>query len=111
VDTLLEDRLGLIELELGLEVVQVVGVAAAVGTATGVGEVELLIDNLLASSAPVTLAAAVLLSLLRVDTLEAVLGKELGDIVLRENCALGKTSMVFLVELVRSSHVDGSLRN
>jgi hypothetical protein len=53
---------------------------------------------------PIALAAAILLRLLGVDTLEAMLGKELGNSLLREDGALGKTSMVFVVELMRTSH-------
>jgi hypothetical protein len=53
VDTLLEDGLGLIELELGLEVMEMVGVAAAVGAATSVGKLELLIDDLLTGTSPI----------------------------------------------------------
>lgn len=49
---LLKDGLRLVDLELGLEVVEVVGVAAAVGSTAGVGEFELLVDNLLARRAP-----------------------------------------------------------
>ena len=44
-DALLKDGFGLIELELRLEVIEVVRVAAAVGTSTGIGKVEVLIDN------------------------------------------------------------------
>ena len=52
VEALLEDGLRLVDLELGLEVMEVVGVAAAVGAATSVGELELLVDDLLARRAP-----------------------------------------------------------
>lgn len=52
VEGLLEDGLGLVDLELGLEVAQVCRVATAVGAATGVGEVEFLVEHLLANFAP-----------------------------------------------------------
>ncbi len=52
VDALLKDGLRFVELELGLEVPEVVGVAAAVGAATGIGEVEGLVDNLLKGTTP-----------------------------------------------------------
>jgi hypothetical protein len=104
VDTLLEDGLGLIELKLGLEVMKMIRVAAAVGAATSVGELELLVDDLLTGTSPVTLAATVLLGLLGINTIEAVLGKELGNILLRKNSTLGDAGVVFVVELVRSSH-------
>lgn len=51
--TLLKDRLGLVELELGLEVVEVVREAAAVGTTSSVAEVEWFIDHFFASVAPI----------------------------------------------------------
>jgi hypothetical protein len=57
-----------------------------------------------AGGLPVTLAAAVLLGLLGVNTVEAILGKELGDVVLGKDGTLGKAGMVLVVELVRSSH-------
>lgn len=48
----LKDGLGFVELELGLEVVEVVGITAAVGTTTGVGEVERLINYFFADITP-----------------------------------------------------------
>ncbi len=54
VDTFLEDGLRFIELELGLEVVEVVGVATTIGTTTGIDEVEFLVDNFLAHITPGT---------------------------------------------------------
>lgn len=53
VDCLLEDRLGLVDLKLGLEVLDVVE-AGRVGSATGVGKVELIVEDLLARVAPIT---------------------------------------------------------
>jgi hypothetical protein len=103
-NSFLEDGFWFVELELGLEVVEMVGIATAIGTTTDVGEVELLVDYLLPDTTPITLAAAILLCLLRVGTLEAVLGKELGDGLLRKNGALGKAGVVLVIELVRSSH-------
>ena len=52
-NALLEDGLGLVDLKLGLEVAQVVRIAAAVGATTCVGEVELLVKDLIANLAPV----------------------------------------------------------
>ncbi len=52
VDALLKDGLGLIELELGLEVFSVVGISAAVGAAASVGPVELVVNDLLAGRTP-----------------------------------------------------------
>jgi hypothetical protein len=52
VDALLEDGLGIMLLELGLEVLQACLIAAAVGTATGVGQVEAGICYFFAFNAP-----------------------------------------------------------
>lgn len=54
VDRLLEDGLRLVELELGLEVLEVVGIAGRIGAAAGVGEVELVVKNLITRVAPTT---------------------------------------------------------
>lgn len=54
VNGLLKDRLGLVELELGLEVLEVVGVAGRVGSATSVGEIELVVKNLITRVAPIS---------------------------------------------------------
>jgi hypothetical protein len=54
VDVLLEDRLGLIELKLGLEVMEMVGIAAAVGSTASIGELELLVDDFFTRTAPDT---------------------------------------------------------
>jgi hypothetical protein len=54
-DTLLEDGFRFVELKLGLEVVEVVRVAAAVRTTAGISEVELLVDDLLACTTPAIL--------------------------------------------------------
>lgn len=51
-DALLEDRLGLIDLKLRLEVVEMVGVTAAVGATASVGEAELFIDYLGSKTTP-----------------------------------------------------------
>lgn len=50
---LLEDGLGLVDVKLGLEVAELVGIAGAVGSAARVGECEVLVDNLFTSRAPV----------------------------------------------------------
>jgi hypothetical protein len=52
VESLLKDRFGLVELKLGLEVVQVVGVATAVGTTAGIRKVELLVNYFFADTTP-----------------------------------------------------------
>lgn len=107
VDTLLEDRLRFVELELGLKVVEVVRVT--IGTAMGVDEIELLVDYLLAHITPIALTGTILLRLLGIDALEAVLGEEFGNVVVRKDGAFGKTSVILIIELVGSSHI-GVLR-
>lgn len=51
-DALLENGLGLVDVEFGLEVAQVVAEAAAIGAAAGVGQVEALVMDLLACVTP-----------------------------------------------------------
>lgn len=55
VDGLLKDGLGLIDLELGLQIGDVVGEAAAVGAAAGIRELEWLIGDVICKTAPVVL--------------------------------------------------------
>ena len=52
VQALLKDGLGLVDLELGLEVLRVAGDAAAIRAAAGVGKVEGFVDDFLAGVAP-----------------------------------------------------------
>jgi hypothetical protein len=56
---------------------------------------------------PIAFASAILLGFLRIDTLKAVLAKELGDDFLRSDSTFGNASVVLVGELVRSSHFDG----
>lgn len=56
VDRLLEDGLGLVELELGLEVLEVVGIAGRIGAAASVGKVELVVKNLITRVAPISIS-------------------------------------------------------
>lgn len=111
VKALVEDRLELVDLELGLQVLEMVRQVAAVGATTSIGEVEVLVHDLLAGRTPVCLAATVLLGLLWVDAVEAVLGEELRDVVMREGRALSNAGVVLVIELVRSSHLgeDGEM--
>lgn len=53
VDRLLKHRLGLVELELGLEVLEVVGIAGRIGSTASVGEVELVVKNLITRVSPI----------------------------------------------------------
>ena len=50
---LLEDRLGFIDLELALEISHVVGNAAAVGAAAGIGKAELLVCDVITEGSPI----------------------------------------------------------
>lgn len=59
VDILLKDGFSLVDVKLGLEREEVVGVAEAIGTASRIGEGELLIYNLIARAAPVFLTVYV----------------------------------------------------
>lgn len=104
VDVLLEERIGLIHLELGLEVGEML-VGKAVGAAAGVGEAETLIHSFIAGTSPVAFTITVLLDLLGVSINVATLGKEARQIFCRRDTAVGKTLVVTVVVLVRTSHV------
>jgi hypothetical protein len=104
VESLFKDRLGLVDLKLGLEVVDVVREAATVGAAALVGKVKAAITDLLTHTTPIALATAVLLNLLRVDIGVAVLSKETGKVFNGEGGALGNALVVTVVGLVRASH-------
>lgn len=54
VNALLEDGLDLVEIEFGLEVTQVMAITGGVGSATGIGKIELIIEDLVAGVAPIT---------------------------------------------------------
>lgn len=125
VHALLKDGLGLVELELGLEVLR----GAAVGMAAGVVEVERLIGHFITDVAPVGdemtsvhclpvkmmgeddlpvgLAAAILLCFLGVGVGKAVLAKELGDVLLWHDGAISNAGVVLVVVLVGAGHCNG----
>jgi len=105
-DGLLEDRLRLIDLKLGLEIADMVRNTAAVGAAAGVGEGEVFIYNFFSESSPVALAPTVLLDLLGIDVGIAALGKETRKILDGESSALGNALVITIVGFVRTSH-DG----
>lgn len=107
VESLFKDRLGLVDLKLGLEVVDVVREAAAVGAAALVGEVKAAITDLLTHTTPIALATAVFLNLLRVGIGVAVLSKETRKVFNGEGGALGNALVVTVVGLVRASHIEG----
>jgi hypothetical protein len=111
-DVFLEDGLRLVELELGLEVLQLGGDAAAVGAAAGINKVELLfVHDFASSSAPIGFATSVLLCLLGVGVGITVLAKELGDVRLRvatcDCTTLNEGRVVLVVVLVGAGHCDG----
>jgi len=105
VKELLEDGFGLIDLEFGFEVREVV-VGEAVRAATGVGEVEVLIDHFLADASPVTLSASVLLDLPGVGINVAAFGEEARQVFCCGSGALAKALVVTVIELMRTSHFD-----
>lgn len=103
-NVLLEDGLWLIDLELGLEVMDVME-ARRVGSATGFGEVELVFEDLLAGIAPVGLSASILLDLLGILTNVAALVEVSRSVLLSGKSGISKAGVVLVVELVRASHV------
>jgi len=100
---LLEDGLGLVDLELCFEIGNM-RKAATVGAAAGIGEGELLASDIIVDSSPVASTRAVLLHLLGVDIGKAVLTKEARDSLRREHSPLGNALVVTIVGLVRSGH-------
>jgi len=112
-DTFLEHRLGLIDLKLGLEILELRGDAAAVGAATGIDEVELFIDDFTTSRAPIGLAATVFLCLLGIGIGVTMLPEELGDMCLRVATTHGTTlkGVVLVIELVGASHFERLFRD
>lgn len=106
VDGLLKDRLGLVELELGLEVLEVVGIAGRIGSTASIGEVELVVKNLITRVAPVAFSSTALLDLLGVLANMTVLREIARQMLLRSSRAIGQAGVVLVVELVRASHVD-----
>jgi len=104
-DRLFEDGIGLIHLELGLEVGEMM-VGEAVGATASVGEVEALIHDFFAGTSPVAFATAVLLDLLGVSINKAALGKEARQMFRRRDAPISKTLVVTIVVLVRTSHFD-----
>jgi hypothetical protein len=106
VERLLEDRLGLVDLKLGLEVGDVVREAAAVGATARVGKSELLVSDIIVDGSPVATARAVLLHLFGVDIGEAVLAKEARHSFRGEDSPLGNALVVTVIGLVGSSHFE-----
>jgi hypothetical protein len=104
---LLEDGLRLVDLKFGLEIINVARQATAIGAAAGIVEVEVFVHHLVTSIAPVSPTTAILLGLLGVGISKAVLGEELGQRFMRQDGAVGQAGVVLVVELVRTSHLDG----
>lgn len=50
---LLKDRLNLVELKFSLEVLKIVRVARRVGSAASIGEIETIVENLIARISPI----------------------------------------------------------
>jgi len=102
---LFKDRLLFVDLKLGLEVGDMMREAAAVGTAAGVGEAELIVRNVITEGSPIASARSVLLELLGVGISVATLGKETREVLGGSSSPLGETLVVTVVGLVRASHV------
>jgi len=106
VDALLEDGLGLNVFKLGLEVTEAGGVGGAVGAAAIVGEGEIRVLDFFAFNTPSAFTGTVLLDLLGVGATDAVLGEETGKAISCSRCTSSKSSVVTLVDFVRSGHDD-----
>jgi hypothetical protein len=98
----LEDRLGLNSLELGLEVLELMG--AGVASAARIGHVVREVLYLVAFFAPIALSSAILLGLLRVFSRMPGFGEVAREMLLRFSGAVGEAGVVAVSELVRSSH-------
>lgn len=103
-----EHGLGLVDVKLGLEVSDVAGKGRAVGATAGIGKLKCgrVIMGLFADGAPVALAITVLLGLSGIRVGKAVLGEELGEVVVGD-VALGHVTTAAVVVLVGASHDDG----
>jgi len=103
VNLFFEDGLGLDGLELGLEVLHVVG--GRIASTAGVGHIGSDIFDLVTSGAPIALAAATLLCLGRVRVGMAGLSEVFGKSRLTLGSAISNAGVVAISELVRASHV------
>lgn len=105
VQRLLKHGLGLVDLELALQVTNMVGEGAAVGAAPSVGKAELFVCNVVSKCTPISSATAVLLDLLGVDVGVTALGKEAWKVLRRVSSTLSEALVVTVVGLVGASHV------
>jgi len=107
-NTLLEEWLGLVDFELGLEEIHVVGNGTGIGVTASVHEAKLgVVENFITSVAPVALATTVLLDLFGIGIGETVLAKVLGNMLDGDEGAVFRLADVGLVvELVRASHLE-----
>lgn len=106
VEMLLEERVNLIHLKLGLEVREML-VGKAVGATAGIGEAETLIHDFFTGASPVAFTTTVLLDLLGVNINVATLGEEARQVFCWRDTAIGNALVVTVVVLVRTSHFDG----
>lgn len=100
----LKDRLGLVDLELGLEITHMVGDAAAVGAAAGIGEAEWLVCNVIAESSPIASTTSVFLDLFGIDIGVATLREEAWEVLRRSCGAFSKALVITVVGFVGTSH-------
>jgi hypothetical protein len=101
---LLKNRLGLIDLELGLEISHMVGDAAAVGAAAGIGEAEWLVCDVIAKSTPIASTTSVFLDLFGIDIGVAALREEAWEMLRRSCGAFSKALVITVVGFVGTSH-------
>lgn len=104
-ERLFKDGVRLVHIELGLEFIHVMRETAAVGAASSIGEGETLVRNFFSESAPVALAAAVLLDLLGIDVGVTILGEEAWEMHDRHGSTFGNALVITVVGLVRSRHL------
>jgi len=109
VDRLFEHGLSVNHFILGLELVDMMRRSAAIGAATGVGELEGMIHDIVGHGAPVASAIAVLLDLFGIDINKATLGKVAWHIVKANSSAFCKALVVTVVGLVGAGHLEGLL--
>lgn len=105
-DKLFKNGLGLVDLELGLELGHV-GEAAAVGAATGVGETKVFVDDVIAKAAPIASTRSVLLDLLGVHVGMTAFGKETREMLRGVSGAVGEALVVTVIGFVRAGHFGG----
>jgi len=106
---LLVDRFGLVDLELGLESLKIVGQDITVGMAASVRVVDLILGHVVTWVTPIASTGTTFLRLGGIDAFKPVLREELGKVVVtaRMHSAFCEALVILVVELMRSSHIGG----